>query len=50
VCTEARIIFRVVAANFSLTIGVWRSLQITTFGMNQSTSLLCAELKVGRIA
>jgi hypothetical protein len=40
VCTEASTVLRAVVADFFLTVGVWRSLLITIFGMNQGASTI----------
>jgi hypothetical protein len=40
VCAEASTILRAVAANFFLTVGIWRSLRITAFGTYQGASTI----------
>jgi hypothetical protein len=39
-CDEVSTILRAVAGDFSLTVGVWRSLRITVFGTYQGVSTI----------
>jgi hypothetical protein len=39
-CAEASTVLRAVAADFFLTVGIWRSLRITVFGTYQGASTI----------